>query len=38
MRVKAGQHAADRVVDQCLVGDILDIIALDGGKHLGEGA
>ncbi|CFW40747.1 Uncharacterised protein [Bordetella pertussis] len=36
MRVQVGHHAGDRVADQRLVVDRLDIVVLDGREHIAE--
>ncbi len=38
MRVEARQHAVDRLGDETLVLDRLDVVALDRAEHLGERA
>ena len=38
MRVEPGQHAVDRLGDEFLVFDRLDVVALDAGEHIGKGA
>ncbi len=38
MRVEPREHAVDRLGDQLLVLDRLDVVGLDGAEHLGEGA
>src|SRR5690606_8717791 len=36
VRVQVGHHAGNGIVDQGLVVDRLDIVVLDGGKHIAE--
>ena len=38
VRIEAGQHAVDRLGDELLVLDRLDIVALDRAEHLGKRA
>jgi hypothetical protein len=38
MRVEARQHAVDRFLEELLVLDRLDVVALDAAEHLAEEA